>query len=74
MRSVAAVTRFAAIRLEARPVSTDDKTQLDPLARPRIIRMVRRFEAPPSRLYRCWTDPEEIVRWFPEQIEGSIAL
>jgi uncharacterized protein YndB with AHSA1/START domain len=55
-------------------VSTDDQTQLDPLGAPRTIRMVRRFDAPPSRLYRCWTDPEEIVRWFPERIEGSIAL
>jgi uncharacterized protein YndB with AHSA1/START domain len=36
--------------------------------------MVRRFSAPPSRLYRCWTDPEELVRWFPERIEGSLAL
>ncbi len=55
-------------------MSTDDQTQIDPLATPRTIRMERRFDAPPSRLYRCWTDPEEIVRWFPEQIEGSLAL
>lgn len=55
-------------------MSTDDQTQIDPLAAPRTIRMERRFDAPPSRLYRCWTDPEEIVRWFPEQIDGSLAL
>ena len=56
-------------------MTTDEaRTQLDPLGAPRIVRMVRRFGAPPSRLYRCWTDPEEIVRWFPEQIEGSLAL
>ena len=56
-------------------MSTDDaRTQIDPLSTPRIVRMVRRFGAPPARLYRCWTDPEEIVRWFPEQIDGSLAL
>jgi len=55
-------------------VSTDDQTQIDPLAAPRTIRMERRFDAPPARLYRCWTDPEELVRWFPEQIDGSLAL
>ena len=56
-------------------MSTDDaRTQVDPLGAPRMVRMVRRFGAPPARLYRCWTDPEEIVRWFPEQIDGSLAL
>jgi uncharacterized protein YndB with AHSA1/START domain len=56
-------------------VSTaDDRTQIDPLATPRTVRMVRRFDAPPTRLYRCLVDPEELVRWFPEQIEGSLAL
>jgi uncharacterized protein YndB with AHSA1/START domain len=55
-------------------VSTDDQTQIDPLATTRVVRMERRFDAPPARLYRCWTDPEEIVRWFPEAIEGSLAL
>jgi uncharacterized protein YndB with AHSA1/START domain len=56
-------------------VTTEDaRTQVDPLAEPRIVRMVRRFEAPPSRLYRCWVDPEELVRWFAQQVEGSLAL
>ncbi|MDA8238060.1 MAG: SRPBCC domain-containing protein [Chloroflexi bacterium] len=56
-------------------MSTDDaRTPVDPLAEPRTVRMVRRFGAPPPRLYRCLTDPEELVRWFPERIEGSIAV
>jgi uncharacterized protein YndB with AHSA1/START domain len=56
-------------------VSTDDaRTQIDPLATPRMVRMVRRFSAPPSRLYRCLVDPEELVRWFAEQIDGSLGL
>jgi len=56
-------------------VSTDDApTQIDPLATPRMVRMVRRFDAPRARLYRCLVDPEELVRWFAEQIDGSLGL
>ena len=56
-------------------MSTDDaRTQIDPLATPRTVRMVRRFSAPPTRLYRCLVDPEELVRWFAEQIDGSLGL
>ena len=44
------------------------------LAASRTVRMVRRFEAPPSRVYRCWTVPEELIRWFPQQVEGSLAV
>jgi uncharacterized protein YndB with AHSA1/START domain len=54
--------------------SEDALTQVDVLAAPRTVRMERRFDAPPARLYRCWTDPEEIVRWFPQQVEGSLAV
>lgn len=39
----------------------------------RWIRMERRFSASPERVLRCLTDPEEIVRWFPDRIEGSLA-
>jgi uncharacterized protein YndB with AHSA1/START domain len=52
----------------------DARTLVDPLAQPRTVHMVRRFNAPPARVYRCLTDPEEIVRWFAEQIEGSLAV
>jgi uncharacterized protein YndB with AHSA1/START domain len=40
----------------------------------RTVRMVRRFDAPPSRVYRCWTVPEELIRWFPQRVEGSLAV
>jgi uncharacterized protein YndB with AHSA1/START domain len=50
-----------------------DRTQIDPLAMPRTVRMVRRFQAPPTRIYRCWTNTEELARWFPQRIEGSLA-
>ena len=52
----------------------DAPALVDPLGAPRTVRMVRRFNAPPSRVFRCLTDPEELVRWFPERIEGSIAV
>jgi uncharacterized protein YndB with AHSA1/START domain len=48
--------------------------QLDPLATPRTVQMVRRFQAPPARIYRCWTVPDELIRWFPQRVEGSLAV
>jgi uncharacterized protein YndB with AHSA1/START domain len=32
-------------------------------ARPSLT-LVRRFKAPPSRVYAAWTEPEQIVRWW----------
>lgn len=40
----------------------------------RWVRMRRRLDAPPDRIYRTWTDPEELARWFPERIEGGLAV
>ena len=29
----------------------------------------RRIDAPPEKIFRAWTDPEKITRWFgPEQV------
>jgi uncharacterized protein YndB with AHSA1/START domain len=41
---------------------------------PRTVRMVRRLNAPPERVFRAWADPEELARWFPERIEGGLAV
>lgn len=40
----------------------------------RWVRMRRRLEAPPDRVYRTWADPEELARWLPERIEGGLAV
>ena len=30
----------------------------------------RRIDAPPEKIFRAWTEPEKITRWFgPEQVE-----
>ncbi len=39
----------------------------------RWIRMTRRLMAPPGRVFRAWSDPEELARWLPEQVEGGLA-
>ena len=41
---------------------------------PRWVRMQRRLNAAPERVFRAWADPEELARWFPERIEGGLAV
>ncbi len=43
----------------------------DPVRR---VHMVRRFNAPPSRIFSMWADPAELERWFPDRVEGSLAV
>jgi uncharacterized protein YndB with AHSA1/START domain len=40
----------------------------------RVIRMVRRLNAPPERVWRAWAHPEELARWLPERVEGALAV
>jgi uncharacterized protein YndB with AHSA1/START domain len=40
----------------------------------RWIRLRRRLTASPERVFRAWADPEELARWFPEQVEGGLAV
>jgi uncharacterized protein YndB with AHSA1/START domain len=40
----------------------------------RSVHLVRRFNAPPQRVFRAWADPEELARWLPFQVEGGLAV
>ena len=40
----------------------------------RVITMRRALEAPPARVYRAWSDPIELARWFAPRVEGSLSV
>jgi len=40
---------------------------------PRFVRLELRTSASPERLYAAWSDPERLRRWFPEEVQGSLA-
>ena len=40
----------------------------------RTVTMRQRLNAPPQRVYRAWSDPEELARWLPSHVEGSLAV
>jgi len=49
----------------------------DPAAhggRSRVVALHRPLSAPPHRVFRAWSDPEELVRWLPSRIEGDLAV
>jgi uncharacterized protein YndB with AHSA1/START domain len=53
----------------------DQETPLPSGTEPRRwIHMRRRLDAPPDRAFRAWADPEELQRWLPERVEGSLAV
>jgi uncharacterized protein YndB with AHSA1/START domain len=39
----------------------------------RTVRMERRVDAPPYRVYRAWSAPDALAEWFPDSVEGSLA-
>lgn len=56
-------------------MTADQGSQPSPMAGlVRWVRMRRRLNAPPHRVYRAWADPEELARWLPDRIEGGLAL
>lgn len=40
----------------------------------RTIRMSRRLNAPPERVSRAWSEPDELSRWLPDRVEGGLAV
>jgi uncharacterized protein YndB with AHSA1/START domain len=44
-----------------------------PAVTSRWVRMERRLDTSAERAFRAWSDPEELARWLPEQIDGGLA-
>jgi uncharacterized protein YndB with AHSA1/START domain len=40
----------------------------------RWVRLRRRLDAEAERVYRAWSQPEDLARWFPYRVEGSLAV
>jgi uncharacterized protein YndB with AHSA1/START domain len=40
----------------------------------RWVRIDRHLIASPERVYRAWSDPDELMRWFPIRVDGSLAV
>lgn len=56
-------------------VMPDDEGQLPAgVELRRWVRLRRRLDAPPDRVYRTWSNPEELARWLPERVEGGLAV
>ena len=66
--------RFAAPEstpLSGSGVPAEAKVEIaDPV---RTVRMQRKLDAPPYRVYRAWSAPEALSEWFPDAVEGSLA-
>lgn len=54
--------------------NTDRSHATAPAAATRWVRMQRRLDASAGRVFRAWSDPEELARWLPERIEGSLGV
>jgi uncharacterized protein YndB with AHSA1/START domain len=39
----------------------------------RTVRLQRRLDAQPYRVYRAWYQPDALTTWFPDAVEGSLA-
>lgn len=47
--------------------------QSPPTSRP-SLRISRRYPAPPEKVWRAWTDPQVLSRWFGPGDTGSVTL
>jgi uncharacterized protein YndB with AHSA1/START domain len=55
-------------------VHTHDAATRSPTDTRRVVKLRQRLNAPPQRVFRAWSNPEELVRWLPTQIEGALAV
>jgi uncharacterized protein YndB with AHSA1/START domain len=55
-------------------VTVDTGSPLETALRSRWVSMTRLLDAPPARVYRAWSDPEEFASWFPITVEGSLSV
>jgi uncharacterized protein YndB with AHSA1/START domain len=39
----------------------------------RTVRVQRRVDGEPYRVYRAWSSPEALAEWYPDRVEGSLA-
>ena len=59
--------------MSARPKSVQAKSvQAEPLEKPSLT-LKRRLNAPPSKVFAAWTDPEKLAQWFgpADTVAGS---
>ena len=53
------------------PISTEAHIDIaDPV---RTVRVQRRVDGEPYRVYRAWSAPEALSEWYPDRVEGSLA-
>jgi uncharacterized protein YndB with AHSA1/START domain len=45
-----------------------------PVQASRPIRLERRLQASPERVYRAWADPDTLTGWFAHRVEGALAV
>src|SRR5262245_66420599 len=38
----------------------------------RTVRVQRRLDGEPYRVYRAWSAPEALAEWYPDRVEGSL--
>jgi uncharacterized protein YndB with AHSA1/START domain len=61
----------------ADPIGSDPTAPIDAqidIADPvRTVRVQRRVDAEPYRVYRAWSAPEALSEWYPDRVEGSLA-
>ena len=46
----------------------------DPALHDQWIRAQRLLDAPPDRVHRAWSDPEELASWYCRAVEGSLLV